>query len=428
MICSCPRVNEPDIHCGCDDGLVGGTEDRSHALLNDQREAPGREQRFQRAAIEEADDPSFDRDASSRRDKERGRDRDQERPLHQTGRGGDDDLLDDIGRVSAEHHHLAVRHVDDAHHAERDGKTDRGEQQDRAERQAVIDVLKPAPVNERGFDVLYSLDGGFAHGGRFRGAQTRQETQGLLVAAVDDDRDRCEPIELGRARVLKGDRGARLCQGRLDGRNGFLADRLLDGRKRVRILCGERRLGRLCADRGIGRQQREPRIEAAQLAAQTVVDADPRELILGKTRNRGTGESLGISLRRTGGLDHDPAVGSAIEVAADERVDDVARARMSAHRERSRDLRLAIEIRVGKLGDHRLGHRRDRRRRCLRWGIRSRRVLRGRRAERQDNQSHCYQQAGDDAATNKNRCHMVHPALEKDGARLATRSQPGTNS
>ena len=36
--------------------------------------------------------------------------------------------------VGAEHHHLAVRHVDDAHHAEGDGEADRGEQQHRAER------------------------------------------------------------------------------------------------------------------------------------------------------------------------------------------------------------------------------------------------------------------------------------------------------
>ena len=43
------------------------------------------------------------------------------------------DLLHDVGRVGAEHHHLAMRHVDHAHHAEGDGEADGGQQQHRAE-------------------------------------------------------------------------------------------------------------------------------------------------------------------------------------------------------------------------------------------------------------------------------------------------------
>jgi hypothetical protein len=42
-----------------------------------------------------------------------------------------------IGGVGAEHDHLAMRHVDDAHHAERDGETDCGEQQHAAEADAL---------------------------------------------------------------------------------------------------------------------------------------------------------------------------------------------------------------------------------------------------------------------------------------------------
>ena len=47
---------------------------------------------------------------------------------HRSGR-----FLDHIGRVGAEHHHLAMRHVDDTHLAEGDGKSDSREQEDRAE-------------------------------------------------------------------------------------------------------------------------------------------------------------------------------------------------------------------------------------------------------------------------------------------------------
>ena len=51
------------------------------------------------------------------------------------------ELLDDEGGVGAEHHHLAMRHVDDAHHAEGDGEADGGQQQHRAQADAEDDVL-----------------------------------------------------------------------------------------------------------------------------------------------------------------------------------------------------------------------------------------------------------------------------------------------
>ena len=58
---------------------------------------------------------------------------------------GRQEELDDIGRVGAEHHHLAVRHVDDAHDAEGDGEADGGEQQHRRSGEAVPEVLRRAP-------------------------------------------------------------------------------------------------------------------------------------------------------------------------------------------------------------------------------------------------------------------------------------------
>ena len=44
--------------------------------------------------------------------------------------------LHDVGRVGAEHHQLAVRHVDDAHDAERDGQPDGDQHEHRAEAEA----------------------------------------------------------------------------------------------------------------------------------------------------------------------------------------------------------------------------------------------------------------------------------------------------
>ena len=66
-------------------------------------------------------------------DQEGQRHRDQQRIVEQARRRGADDLLHDEGRVGAEHHHLAMRHVDDAHDAEGDGEADGRQQQHRAE-------------------------------------------------------------------------------------------------------------------------------------------------------------------------------------------------------------------------------------------------------------------------------------------------------
>ena len=145
------------------DLLVGRAERGAHRLLQDQRDAPGGEQRFQRAAVEEADDAALDQDADEARDQERERHRDEQRIVEQAGIAGADQVLHDEGRVGAEHHHLAMRHVDDAHHAERDGKADGGEQQHRAEREPVPGVLHGAPQREPVVDRRDRVGGGALH-------------------------------------------------------------------------------------------------------------------------------------------------------------------------------------------------------------------------------------------------------------------------
>ena len=91
-------------------------------------------------------------DADRAGDEEGQRHRDQQRIVEQAGIAGADHLLHHEGGVGADHHHLAMGHVDDAHHAEGDGKPDRGEQQHRAERQAVPGVLHRRPQREIALD------------------------------------------------------------------------------------------------------------------------------------------------------------------------------------------------------------------------------------------------------------------------------------
>ncbi len=58
------------------------------------------------------------------------------RPVH--------DRLHGVGRVRAEHQHLAVGHVDDAQEAEGDGQAERREQQHAGQRQAVQQIAHEA--------------------------------------------------------------------------------------------------------------------------------------------------------------------------------------------------------------------------------------------------------------------------------------------
>ncbi len=71
---------------------------------------------------------------------------DRQRVVEQPRREGADELLHHERGVGAQHHHLAVRHVDDAHDAEGDGEPDGREQQDGAEREAVPEVLHHAAI------------------------------------------------------------------------------------------------------------------------------------------------------------------------------------------------------------------------------------------------------------------------------------------
>ena len=72
-------------------------------------------------------------DARQPRHEERRRNRHQDRE-RRCGPGISQ--LHDVGRVGAEHHQLAVRHVDDAHDAERDRQADGDQHQHRAQAQA----------------------------------------------------------------------------------------------------------------------------------------------------------------------------------------------------------------------------------------------------------------------------------------------------
>ena len=164
--------------------------------------------------------PRSMRDADGAGDEEGERQGDDQRPVEQAGRGVADDLLHDEGRVGAEHHHLAMRHVDDAHHAEGDGEADGREQQHRAERDAVPDVLRRRPRRRAlAIDAAPGVAGAASSsplGAGLRSGQQRRER--IAVAARRDGGDGGAASRRSARSECEHDGGARLLMARLDRR------------------------------------------------------------------------------------------------------------------------------------------------------------------------------------------------------------------
>ena len=217
------------------DLAVGRSEHGTHRLLQDQRQPPGGKQRFERPAVQETDDALLDQNADRSRNHESERHGEHQRIIEQGGIVRANHLLHHEGHIGADHHHLAVRHVDDAHDAEGDGKPDSGKQEDRAERQPVPRVLHRFPHREL---VLYA-DDGLAGSTRNRcrrvGWNPSQQGQRVLVAARTDHRHRVELVCLLGVAGIEHHGGARLCERALHPGIRLLGDRSLERRQRARI-------------------------------------------------------------------------------------------------------------------------------------------------------------------------------------------------
>ena len=237
-----------------------------------------------------------------------------------------------------------MRHVDDAHDAEGDGKPDRGEQQYRAERNPVPDVLRRVP------DRKALLDGGdrflrrLADGGRRIVGKRAQDTFGVVVAARGKRLDGRHPVGLRDLRIGDDDRGARRFENALDRGVGFLGERCIDRRERRGVARFEDRLGGGAPARRIGREQVQRSERRFDRAAHQIVDA---HFLQAERRFAGDGLAGRRVDHRAGGvLDVDLAVGlGEIEPPVLERADDVGRALVAGRRdgaERRDGLRIAV--------------------------------------------------------------------------------------
>ena len=172
--------------------------------------------------------------------------RHEQRQLEPGREAGAAELLDDEGGVGAEHDHLAMRHVDDAHHAEGDGEADRGQQQDRAQADAVDDVLRGGDEREMPLDASRRRSPRRAHRCRVRSTAPRPGSPAIpgrrAPASVSTAARRTVSAAVGSGRRMAARASARAS---LTVGSCSAAKRLLQRRQGRSVARAEDRLGRL---------------------------------------------------------------------------------------------------------------------------------------------------------------------------------------
>jgi len=131
---------------------VLGAKNRSHQLHQHQADAPGGEQCLQRAAIQKAQHAALQHRAHCGRGAKRQRQRGDQVPVERARKILLEDALHHISGVGADHHQLAMGHVDHAHQAIGDGQAQCNEQQNGAQADCPRTQrpgARPRPVGRR---------------------------------------------------------------------------------------------------------------------------------------------------------------------------------------------------------------------------------------------------------------------------------------
>ena len=138
---------------------LSAEKNRTYELLQDEAQTKRREQRLQGSPVEETYYRALDQDSSQPRNDKRRRYRHKNGDLGVTGHRH----LDNVGRVRAEHHQLAVSHVDDSHDAKRNRESDGGQYehgpQTQSEKQRLDARIERAPL----INGLHDNRGGLPH-------------------------------------------------------------------------------------------------------------------------------------------------------------------------------------------------------------------------------------------------------------------------
>ncbi len=325
------RVEAAGHPTGVGDRSVRRAEDRAHRLLQDEPDAPGRQQGFERPAVQETDHRALEDDPDRAGDEKPHRDRDDEIGAEPVRRQEcAKELLADKSGIGAEHDHLAMRHVDDAHHAEGDGEPDRGQQQHAAEADALEQIggeaNEPQALADRRQRVVDRP--AQLRIGPGPVAQLVEEVLDLRVGGPSEPADRRQLLLPRAGQQPAGEQA--LLHRRANFGIGLDRQRLFEpgdgfGRGMLQRIAGGREAGV-----AVGAEQGQRRQRRLDLAAQPIVDDDAGEAVGGDARNPFAGR--GVAERRPGpgaGHDHHPAVGGGSQAVVAQRLQDRDGARVA---------------------------------------------------------------------------------------------------
>ena len=332
----------------------------AYELLQDEADAERGEQGLERPPVQEPDDAALDEHADAPGDQEGGRYRHEQRDADEVRHPE----LHDVGRVGAEHHQLAVRHVDDAHDAEGDRQPDGDQHQHGSEAEPEGRRLEhrvhvahrvdlPQGVGRRGPHVRVGLDVAPVLGG------VQQCRQAVVHHRVEAAREPLDGLDAHvRIAVLErrdGKRGLDLVRHVRVGLHVSAPAEELDGR----VVEVAQQLPRGApAHAGVGTRQVEPGDGAPQEPAQPVVGDDAPQQV-GRDRFHGV-ERGGVQELEGGQAlvvrfdDEDPPVALALEQAVlEQRGQHVPHARVPGREHPLGQRFLLAEAGVGELGDER---------------------------------------------------------------------------
>ena len=276
------------------DLAIGGTEDRAHELLQHQTQSPGGKQGFQRPAVQKTDDAAFDGDPERAGHQESGGNGDEQRQVESGRRIQAERFLDHECGVGAEHDHLAVGHVDDAHHAECDRETDGGQQQNRSQAEALEQLAEDIPHGHAAFDEIEGFPRGGTHRGvlfTFLGERPRQQRADFGLRVVTQHADRGE-ADFRRPAMQQFARGQRAGEARLHRRHGLARQRLLQARYAALLGRLENCIGGLAPFFGILARERQAAKRGANGPTQPVIETNFFELGFGNGGNDRAGQRV----------------------------------------------------------------------------------------------------------------------------------------
>jgi hypothetical protein len=274
----------PDIQRRVGDFHVLRAEDHARCLDQHQRQAPGGEQGFQRAAVEPANHRALEQHADRGSGEEGHRHGGQQVPVELVGEEAAEQALHGIGGIGADHQQFAVGHVDHAHHTVGNRQAQRGQQQDGAEAEA---GEYAADVFGQGQAILHfqiGAEGSAAHFGLGFVGRFGLCLEGGLGVGVGAGRQRlCGSNAQLWIGVLEGGQRVRLNQQGADLRLGFAITRLGQHRRHRRIDVAGDFLDRLETHHSVRVNQFEYRQRAFELAAHAVVERDFLALVILQT-------------------------------------------------------------------------------------------------------------------------------------------------